>query len=213
MLPAGDRAFLYKLRKEECNQLITKLGLDIKGTVNFMRMKLVNAAKIATPEQISIFLESKEQFRTARDDVLIKTWVFNMPEEECKEMLEGFDIEPGESDEVNRTLLEKHLNNEVPDQKQEWVDYAKEFCKDLEENLACGSTAIPNPLAEALDNSSQYEDPVEIDHNEGFRENFPRGGNTARRSQPSEIACLMDKVRSWEFPLIKKGDHMKHCNF
>lgn len=109
MLPAGDRAYLYKLRKEECVHLLKDLDLPPEGSVAMMRVKLISVAKTdLTPEQIEIFQAAKTQFHKARsedtENMFIKTWIYNIPEEECREMLTEFNIEVTESEEQNRSI-------------------------------------------------------------------------------------------------------------
>lgn len=221
MLPTGDRGYLYKLRKEECHQLLLKLGLDTEGSVAILRVKLLAIAKNATPEQIEIFQEGKKRYIEARENTFIKTWVYTIPEEECKEMLENFNLDTGESDEDNRTILEHHLNNRVAsEEKEHWVDYAKEFCKELEKNdkpLPITSTMRPPPPPS--DNGTQYQDADDFENLNDARveagrraSGFPYETNYSR-VQRSEVASLMDQVRKWGISFNGKGDPQDALQF
>lgn len=213
MLQPADRAYLHKLRKEECTTLLNKLGLSTEGAVATMRVRLVKVARSATPEQIVIFQDGKKEFVNARENAFIKTMIFNLPEDECKEMLDDFDLEEGENDEANRTALQNHLNNVDEGEKEAWVDYAKDFCAELEKKQE--KTTVPAPAREnqaqgsGHDNSdtgTNYED-AQDDANRGFFDPSPfqppptvtSTGYHRPTSRPrlNETASLMEQVRKW----------------
>lgn len=211
MLPTNDRGYLYKLRKEECHTLLTQLNLDTEGSVAILRVKLLAIAKKATPEQIIIFQDGKKRYLEARENNFIKNWVSTIPEEECKELLENLNLDSGENDEQNRTILEHHLNNVEPEEKETWVEYAKEFCKELENKAYATSTSRHHELRQS--------------QNEGLNESIDREFNDARiqednndeavsyhgssphrhRTHMTEIASLMDQVRKWGINFNGKG--------
>lgn len=194
MLPTTERGFLYKLRRDECVSLLAKLGLDSEGAVAVLRVKLIGVAKKATPDQIENFLEAKKEFLNARENTYIKTWVNSISEAECADILQGLEIEPSIYEEDNRTVLEQHINNFEPTEKENWVEYAKDFCKELEEgNQEGDKTSTGRQKEREEDGEEVYEEPANnrLREDRSIRENF-RG-----RERPAEIAVLMDQARKW----------------
>lgn len=228
MLPPADRGYLYKLRREECHQLLTKLGLEIEGSVAVLRVKLLAIAKKAdlTEDEIKIFQDGKKQFVDARENMYIKTWVYNIPEEECREMLTEFNIEASENEDQNRTKLEQHLNKIDPNEKENWIDYAKEFCKDLEEDKEAKSSTTKQP-PKANNNDTIYEDPVDPANAafQGANQAFVDRGEDAstpinpRRfgrncsQQTSELAVLLEQARKWKISFNGKGKPQEALKF
>lgn len=212
MLPTSDRRYIYKLRRDECLELLQKLGIEMEGSVASFRVKLMKTAKTATPEQIIIFQEGKHNFLRAREDSFIKTFVYNLPTEECKELLDEFGIAVQENDGENRTLLEQNLNNREGVEKENWVDYAKEFCKDLEEKAAAPAhtTTVRNEVQHPQ--SPSVDDTIYVDPEDNINEEFERPEpihskklyNNYRHS-PSEISLLMDQVCKWGITFNGKG--------
>lgn len=203
MVHREDRKWIWKLEKEQLIEKLEALDLSSTGENSVLKLRLLNAGRTATPEQILLFKNWKIEFQEEAQEIILNRWAYVMPAEECKAVLEENSLNANVSELKMRQTLTNFLSTTKDDVREDYVDLATEFFQvgsGRQSSKVTTSTLHPNKKTTAPPFNSEHSD-VELNESEsgdGEENNSP--GKDAPLSNvrvSNQLPKLMDCVRKW----------------
>lgn len=201
MVSFEDRCFIFNLKLEELVRFLTELELDTDGTTMDLKRRAMALARHANEDQKKIILEWR--IKTSEDSVIFVKWIDANSPEDNREIMESVKMPISENENENKENLKQFFRSASADIKEEWIHFAKDFCKTL-------SPALSPAHEEEMNQIPQVEIP-EI-RNEAMGPEISYRCSTQFPRMP-ERASLMDQVRKWSIRYSGDGSPQKAINF